>query len=335
MSDTTLAEEAPTTVPETRRMTYLEAIGLAQREELQRDPNVIVIGENVHVYGAKDAYGGVDVRRLRTAPISECGFAGMAVGAAMTGLRPIVDMTIASFIYLAADPIINQAAKVRYMTGGQFSVPVTYRASMWHNQANAAQHSDRPYPMFMGIPGLKIVAPATPSDAKGLLKAAIRDNNPVLVFEDNDLWGKREEVPVDPDFIVPIGKARTHREGGDVTIITVAGCLQPALAAADVLAGEGISAEVIDLRTLLPLDTDAVLASLAKTGRIVVADYAHRTCSVASEIAAIAAEEGFAFLKKPVRRVTAPDIQIPFAPELEKQLYPSKESIAAAVRSLM
>jgi acetoin:2,6-dichlorophenolindophenol oxidoreductase subunit beta len=296
---------------------------------------VIIIGEDISLYAAGGAYGDVDSKRIRSAPISENGFAGMAVGAAMTGLRPIVDLTIASFVYLASDPIINQAAKIRYMTGGQFKVPVTFRASMWHNQANAAQHSDRPYPMFMNVPGLKIVTPATPSDAKGLLKAAIRDDGPVLVFEDNDLWAVKEEVSLDPDFIVPLGKAAVRREGKDVTIVSVAGCLKASLEAAEALAKEGISAEVIDLRTLVPMDTDAILNSLGKTGRIVIVDYAHRTCGAAAEIAAIVAEDGFDLLKKQVRRVTTPDVQIPFSPPLETPLYPNRQTIVAAARGLM
>jgi pyruvate dehydrogenase E1 component beta subunit len=320
---------------ETQRITYLDALGLAQREEMARDARVIMIGEDISLYAAGGAYGDVDSKRIRSAPISENGFAGMAVGAAMTGLRPIVDLTIASFVYLASDPIINQAAKLRYMTGGQVTVPVVFRASMWHNQANAAQHSDRPYPMFMNQPGLKVVVPATPSDAKGLLKAAIRDDDPVLVFEDNDLWAMREEVPTDPDFIVPIGKAAVRREGTDVTIVSVAGCLKPSLAAAKDLEADGISVEVLDLRTLVPMDVDAIMESLGKTGRIVIADYAHRTCGAAAEIAAIVAEEGFKLLKAPIRRVVTPDIPIPFSPPLEKPLYPSRASIGAAARSLL
>jgi len=323
------------TTSNTRRMTYLDALGLAQREELEGNPETIIIGEDIALYAAGGAYGNTGPTRIRSAPISECGFAGMAVGAAMTGLRPIVDLTIANFIYLAADPIINQAARLRYMTGGQFKVPVTFRASMWHSQANAAQHSDRPYPMFMNIPGLKIVTPATPSDAKGLLKAAIRDDDPVLVFEDNDLWGMREEVPLDTDFVVPLGKAATRREGSDVSIISVAGCLRHALKAAEMLEKDGVSAEVIDLRTLLPLDSEAILNTVAKTGRVVIADYAHRTCGAAAEIAAIIAEVGFDFLKKPVKRVVTPDVPIPFSPVMERQLYPSAETIAAAARNLM
>ena len=319
----------------TKRMTYLDALGLAQREELERDPSTIIIGEDISLYAAGGAFGSIDAKRIRSAPISECGFAGMAVGAAMTGLRPIVDFTIANFIYLASDPIINQAARVRYMTGGQFKVPITFRASMWHSQANAAQHSDRPYPMFMNVPGLKIVVPATPTDAKGLLKAAIRDDDPVLVFEDNDLWGMKEEVTLDTDFVIPIGKADIKRAGSDVTIISVAGCLRHCLKAADALAKDGISVEVVDLRTLLPLDNDAILNSLGKTGRIVIVDYAHRTGGAAAEIAAIIAEDGFDLLKKPVKRVVTPDVPIPFSPPMEAPLYPSPQSIMAAVRALM
>ena len=319
----------------TKRMTYLDALGLAQREELQGNPDTIIIGEDIALYAAGGAYGNTDASRIRSAPISECGFAGMAVGAAITGLRPIVDLTIANFIYLAADPIINQAARLRYMTGGQFKVPVTYRASMWHGQANAAQHSDRPYPMFMNIPGLKVVCPATPEDAKGLLKAAIRDDDPVIVFEDNDLWGKKGDVPLDTEFVVPIGKARTHREGSDVSIISVSGCLRHALKAADDLAKDGISADVIDLRTLLPLDNEAILGTLAKTGRVVIVDPAHRTMGAAAEIAAIIVEDGFDMLKKPVKRVVTPDVPIPFSPPMEAPLYPNPEKIAAAARELM
>ena len=319
----------------TTRITYLDALALAQREEMARDPRVIIIGEDISLYAAGGAYGDIDSKRIRSAPISENGFAGMAVGAAITGLRPSVDLTIANFVYLASDAIINQAARLRYMTGGQFSVPIVYRASMWHNQSNAAQHSDRPYPMFMNVPGLKIVVPATPTDAKGLLKAAIRDDDTVLMFEDNDLWAIKEEVPTDPDFIVPIGKAAIRQEGTDVTIVSIAGCLRASMAAAKLLAADGISAEVIDLRTLVPMDTNAILNSVGKTGRLVIVDYAHRTCSAASEIAATVVEEAFDSLKKPIRRVVTPDVPIPFSPSMEKPLYPNKDSIAAAARSLM
>jgi pyruvate/2-oxoglutarate/acetoin dehydrogenase E1 component len=318
-----------------RELTYLNAIVEAQREEMLRDERVILIGENIDIYGGSALFDTFDARRLRNVPISENSFTGMGIGAALTGLRPIVDLTIASFVYLAADQIINQAAKLRYMTGGQLSVPIVFRACTYYNICNAAQHSDRPYPFFMNVPGLKIVAPATPADMKGLLKAAVRDDDPVLVFEDMSLWTKKEPVSTDPDFLVPIGKADVKRGGRDVTIVSIAGCLPKALAAADVLQGEGISAEVIDLRTLVPLDTDTLLESLGKTGRVVIVDNSHRTGSVASEVSAVMSEEGFEILRAPIRRVTTPAVQIPYSAALEKPLYPSTERIVAAVKSIL
>jgi acetoin:2,6-dichlorophenolindophenol oxidoreductase subunit beta len=317
-----------------RELSYFEAIFEAEQQEMDRDERVILIGEDIHLYSGSGLLQ-VDAKRLRSTPISENSFCGLAVGAAMTGLRPIVDLTIASFAYLASDQIINQAAKLHYMTGGRARIPVVFRASMWHNGSNAAQHSDRPYPMFMNAPGLKVVAPATPADMKGLLKSAIRDDDPVMVFEDNDLWFRRGPCPADPDFLVPIGVADVKRAGGDLTIVSVAGCLPHALEAADVLAAEGVAAEVIDVRTLVPLDREAILRSVAKTGRLVVVDYAHRTCGAAAEIAAIVAEDGFASLRRPIQRVTTPDVNIPFAPALEKPLYPSAARIAAAARRIL
>lgn len=320
---------------ETTELTYLSAILEAEREEMERDPNVILIGEDIALYSASGVLGKLDAKRTWNAPISELGFSGMAIGAAITGLRPIVDLTIASFVYLASDQIINQGAKLHYMTGGQLRVPVVFRMSMWHNGSNAAQHSDRPYPMFMNVPGLKVIAPATPADMKGMLKSAIRDDDPVIVFEDNDLWAKKERVSTDPDFLVPLGKAALRREGSDVTIVSVAGCLLHALPAAEQLGQQGISAEVIDVRTLVPLDTQTILTSVAKTGRLVVVDYANRTLSAASEIAAIAAEEAFDALKAPIQRVTTPDVHIPFSPRMERPLYPNKDRIIAAVNRII
>ena len=317
-----------------RELSYFEAIFEAEQQEMDRDERVILIGEDIYLYSGSGLLQ-VDAKRLRSTPISENSFCGVAVGAAMTGLRPIVDLTIASFAYLASDQIINQASKLHYMTGGRARIPVVFRASMWHNGSNAAQHSDRPYPMFMNAPGLKVVAPATAADMKGLLKSAIRDDDPVMVFEDNDLWFKRGSCPADPDFLVPIGVADVKRAGSDLTIVSVAGCLPHALEAADVLAAEGVAAEVIDVRTLVPLDREAILRSVAKTGRLVVVDYAHRTCGAAAEIAAIVAEDGFASLRRPIQRVTTPDVNIPFAPALEKPLYPSAGRIAGAARRIL
>ena len=317
-----------------RELSYFEAIFEAEQQEMDRDERVILIGEDIYLYSGSGLLQ-VDAKRLRSTPISENSFCGVAVGAAMTGLRPIVDLTIASFAYLASDQIINQASKLHYMTGGRARIPVVFRASMWHNGSNAAQHSDRPYPMFMNAPGLKVVAPATAADMKGLLKSAIRDDDPVMVFEDNDLWFKRGPCPADPDFLVPIGVADVKRAGSDLTIVSVAGCLPHALGAADLLAAGGVAAEVIDVRTLVPLDRATILRSVAKTGRLVVVDYAHRTCGAAAEIAAIVAEEGFESLRRPIQRVTTPDVNIPFAPALEKPLYPSAARIAAAARRIL
>jgi pyruvate/2-oxoglutarate/acetoin dehydrogenase E1 component len=250
-------------------------------------------------------------------------------------LRPIVDLTIASFVYLASDQIINQASKLRFMTGGQFKVPVVYRASMWHNQGNAAQHSDRPYPMFMNAPGLKVIVPSTPSNVKGLLKASIRDDDPVVFFEDNDLWPLKEVVPTDMDAIWPIGKANIAREGKDITFVTVGASLHPALAAAKALEAEGISSTVVDVLSLVPMDRETILQAVAKTGRAVIVDTAHRTCSAASEIAATIVENVFDSLKKPVLRVTAPDVNIPFSPALEKGLFPTEKTVLAAAKKLL
>lgn len=317
----------------TKRMSYLEALSLAQTEEVERDPRVIIMGEDLHVYGdAKIVASFPD--RIWSTPISETSFTGVAIGAAMTGLRPIVSLGIASFMYLACDPIINQAAKLRYMTGGQIEVPIVFRCSMYYGASIAAQHSDRPYPMFMNVPGLKIICPTTPADVKGLLKSAIRDDDPVMLFEDSKLWGIKGEVPTDPEYLVPIGKADVKRAGEDVTIVAIAGAMRPALEAAKALAEQGISAEVIDLRTLKPLDIDTIVESVGRTGRLVLVENAHRLCSVTAEIAATIAQDAFIHLKKPIQRLTAPDVHVPFAPVLEERLYPGKEQIVAAVRGI-
>jgi pyruvate dehydrogenase E1 component beta subunit len=318
----------------TQKLSYLQAIVEAQREEMRRDESVILMGEDIAVYGAQTLFDEFDERRLRNTPISEGSFTGVGVGAALTGLRPIVDLTIASFVYLASDQIVNQAAKLRFMTGGQLKVPIVIRTSTFYNNRTAAQHADRPYPLFMNIPGLKVVAPATARDAKGLLKSAIRDDDPVIMFEDINLWGKKQEVPCDEDFLIPIGKAEIKRLGDDVTIVTIAGCLLPALAAAETLSKEGIEAEVVDLRTIAPMDKDAILSSVAKTRRLVVVDNSHRVGSVASEVAALVSELGFEYLRKPIQRVATPQIHIPYNQTLERQLYPTKESVAAAVRKI-
>lgn len=320
-----------------RELTYMEALAEAGREEMRRDERVFYMGQDIGsgLFGSTaqfvDEFG---PERMRDTPISEIAFTGAAVGAAMTGLRPIVNMSISVFLYVAMDQIVNQAAKNTYLFGGQATIPVVYRSAMFYGGSNAAHHSDRPYPMFMNVPGLKIIAPATPYDAKGLLKAAIRDDNPVLCFEDGTLSFSKCHVPED-EYVVPLGKADVKREGSDVTVVAVAGSVPHALAAAVKVASDGISVEVVDPRTLVPLDKDAILASVEKTGRVVVADPAHTTCSAASEISAIVAEEAFWALRAPIVRVTTPDVQIPFSPALERQLYPTAAKIEAAIRTVM
>ena len=320
---------------QTSELSYINAIVEAQREEMLRDERVILIGEDIAVYGGSALFDSFDEKRLRNVPISENSFTGMGIGAALTGLRPIVDLTIASFVYLASDQIINQASKLRYMTGGQMQVPIVFRACTYYNCSNAAQHADRPYPYFMNTPGLKVIAPSTASDMKGLMKSAIRDDDPVLVFEDMNLWGKKEQVSTAPDFLIPIGKADIKQAGSDVTLISIAGCLPKVLMAAKALKQEGIGCEVIDPRTLVPLDKETILKSVAKTGRVVIVDNSHRNNSVASEIAAVIAEEAFESLKKPIQRVTTPDVHIPYSTALEKPLYPNKDHIIAAVKKIL
>jgi pyruvate/2-oxoglutarate/acetoin dehydrogenase E1 component len=327
-----LAEEAAM-----HTVTYLEAVNEALREEMERDPAVFLMGEDVS-WNLMGATGGLreqfGFERVRDTPISEAGFVGAGAGAAMVGMRPVVHMLIAPFLYVAFDQIVSIVAKSTYLYGGQSKMPITLMAPMVYNAGNAAQHSDRPYSTLMTIPGLKLVAPATAADAKGLLKAAIRDDDPVICFEDAALWGNKGEVP-DGDHVIALGVADVKREGSDVTVVAVSGAVLHALSAAEQLEAEGISVEVVDLRSIVPLDRDAVLTSVAKTGRLVIADPAHEMGSVASEVSAIVAEKGFWSLQAPIVRVTTPHTHIPYSAELERPLYPNPERIMAAVRGLM
>ncbi|MDX8529267.1 pyruvate dehydrogenase complex E1 component subunit beta [Mesorhizobium sp. MSK_1335] len=315
-------------------MTYLEAIVQAQVEEMDRDERVVLLGEDVSIYGGGRLLQRFGNNRVWNVPISEGGFTGLAIGAAISGLRPIVDLSTASFVYLASDQIINQASKLRYMTGGQIDIPIVFRCFMYSAASMAAQHSDRPYPLFMNVPGLKIISPTSPADIKGLMKAAIRDGNPVLVFEDASLWSLKGDVPTNPDDLIPIGKADVKHAGKDVTLVAIAGAIRPTMKAVDALAEEGISVEVVDPRTLKPLDCQTIKTSLAETGRLVIVENAHRVCNVGSEIAAVVAEEAFHLLKRPILRVCAPDIHVPFSPALEKGFFPTRDHIIAAVRHL-
>lgn len=326
-------------------MSYLGAIGAAQREAMEADERVVIIGEDVeaNVYGTtgagksrKDKGDFLEMfgaNRIRNTPISEEVIVGAAIGAAMTGLRPIVDLSYSSFLYMAMDQFVNQAAKNRYMFGGQASIPVVFRSAMFYGLNTGAHHSDRPYPMFMNVPGLKIIVPSNPYDAKGLLRSAVDSDDPVLTFEACMLWGSKGEVP-EEEYKIPFGQANVARTGDDVTVVAISSAVPEALAAAESLAGEGVSVEVIDPRTLVPFDTEAVIRSVQRTGRLVIADPAHRTCSAAAEISAIVAEEAFESLRAPIMRVTTPDTQIPFSPALEKQLYPNRTKIEDAVRRI-
>jgi pyruvate dehydrogenase E1 component beta subunit len=323
----------PPAAEQPRQVSYFQAIFEALQEEMTRDARVVLIGEDLALFTRTGLLPGELAGRIFSAPISENGFAGVGVGAALTGLRPVVDFTIASFVYLAMDQIVNQAGKLRAMTGGQASVPVVFRASMWHEGSNAAQHSDRPYPMLMNAPGLKVAVPATPADVKGILKAAIRDDDPVVIFEDNSLWFQNGPIPAG-DHLVPLGVAEVRRSGSDVTIVTIGGTQTASLRVADSLASEGVSTEVVDPRSLVPLDRQTILDSVAKTGRLVVVDPAHRTGGAAAEISALVAEEAFDCLHRPILRVATPDVPIPFSPALEEPLYPGEEAILSAVRKL-
>ncbi|MCY3861353.1 MAG: pyruvate dehydrogenase complex E1 component subunit beta [bacterium] len=320
-----------------RTVTYIQAVTEAMTEEMERDESVFIMGEDVAWNMMGDCTGMVEkfgAERVRNTPISEAGFVGAGAGAAMVGMRPIVHMLIAPFMYVAFDQIVSIIAKSTYTYGGQARLPITLRAPMMYGVSNAAQHSDRPYATLMTIPGLKLIAPATPHDAKGMLKAAIRDDNPVITFEDRSLWGQSSEVP-DDNLIVPLGQAAVRREGTDVTVVTVAGAITLGLAAAEQLVSEGISVEVIDLRSIVPMDTDTILESVAKTGRLLIADPAHEMGSVASEISAVVAQHGFWSLQAPIARVTTPHTHMPFSADLEKVLLPSADKIVAEARALM
>lgn len=319
------------------KVSFIEAIRQAQYEELARDTNVFLMGEDLvcNVFGTTtgflEAFG---PERIKDTPISEEGFVGAAAGASMVGMRPIVDLTIASFVYPAMDQVCSIIAKSRYIYGGQAKLPLVLRMCMFYGNANAAQHSDRPYPMFMGMPGLKIIVPSCPSDMKGLLKSAIRDDDPVLSFEDGTLWSQKDEIPDDIDHLVPLGVADVKREGKDITIVAIGGAVPLAIKAAMIVEADGISVEVVDPRTLVPLDCETILESVRKTGRLITVDPAHEACSAASEISAMVAERAFSFLEAPILRVTTPNTHIPFCPSVEKNLFPTVDRIITAIRTV-
>lgn len=313
---------------------YVNAITLALQEEMRRDPDVFVIGEDVragafgYTMGMLAEFG---EERVINTPIAESGFCGAALGAAMHGLRPVVDLKISSFMYVALDPIINGAAKVRYMFGGQTKVPVVYLCRSGAPGNNAAQHSDNLYPLLVNSPGLKVATPADAYDMKGLLKSAIRDDDPVVVLA--TVRGASAPVP-EEDYTIPLGQGVVKRPGTDVTVVATMHLVAEALSAAEALDKEGISVEVVDPRTLVPLDRELILASVAKTGRLVIADDSPKACGFAAEVAAQVAEEAVGSLKAPVRRVTRLNVPIPYSTPMEKLVLPDRDKILAAVREV-
>ncbi|WP_109356916.1 pyruvate dehydrogenase complex E1 component subunit beta [Sphingorhabdus sp. EL138] len=329
-------------VPEGTTMTSItvrEALRDAMAEEMRTDDSVFVMGEEVAEYqgaykvtqGLLDEFGS---KRVIDTPITEHGFAGIGAGAAMGGLKPIVEFMTFNFAMQAIDQIINSAAKTNYMSGGQMRCPIVFRGPNGAASRVGAQHSQNYGPWYAGVPGLIVMAPYDAADAKGLLKAAIRCPDPVVFLENELLYGRSFEIPDLDDYVLPIGKARIMREGADVTIVSYSIGVGLALEAADTLAGEGIDAEVIDLRTLRPLDTETVLQSLAKTNRLVVAEEGWPTCSIASEIIAVCMEEGFDDLDAPVARVTNEDVPLPYAANLEKAALIDSDRIIAAAKKV-
>lgn len=318
------------------RKRYTHAINEALTEEMARDPNLILFGEDVELAIMGDARGlaerfGRD--RVRNTPICEATLTGMAVGAAMAGSRVILHMMFSNFLYTGFDAIANQMAKLRLMTGGQAKMPITVIAAYGGGGSNAAQHSDSGYPVLMNVGGVNVVLPATPADAKGLLKEAIRGNDPTFFLEAIGRGGEMGEVP-DGDYTIPFGKASIARAGKDLTVVAIGSMLKPALEAVQKLAMAGVDAEVIDPRTLVPLDEEALIASARKTGRVVVVDEARDTCSAASHIAAVLADRAFDALKAPVKRVTVRNVCIPYAANAEQHVLPNAEAIERACLSV-
>ena len=323
---------------EIRVLTIREAIREALAEEMTREPTMFLIGEDIgQPGGCYKVTEGLQRRfgadRVMDTPISEEGFVGIGVGAALTGMRPVVEIMFGDFLTLAMDQIVNQAAKFCYMTGGQAKVPLVLRTTMGAGCAAAAQHSQSLQVWMAHIPGLKVVMPSTPYDAKGLMKTAIRDDNPVIVFEHKMMYGLKGPVPVD-EYTVPFGVADVKVEGSDVTVVATSSMVHVAIQAAQMLAEEGISAEVVDPRTLKPLDTETIVRSVKKTSRAVVIDEGYLSYGVTAEIAAIIADEAFYYLDAPVKRIGAADVPIPFAPALEAATIPTAQVVVDTVKAL-
>jgi pyruvate dehydrogenase E1 component beta subunit len=331
--------ELPTEHSGTREISLAQAVNEALAEELRRDPTVFVIGEDVAEAGTpfKVLSGLVEefgTGRVIDSPISEAGITGLGVGAAMTGMRPVVDIMFGDFLTLVMDQLANQAAKIHYMSGGRLKAPLTVRTTLGATRRSAAQHSQSLHAWVAHVPGLKVVLPSTPYDAKGLLKTAIRDDNPVVFFEDKLMFQTKGPVP-EEEYTIPFGVADVKREGEDVTLVATSSMVYVALAAADALAEEGVSAEVVDPRTLVPLDRETLVASARKTGRVIVVDEGHRSYGASAELAATIAEDAFYWLDAPVRRAAAMDVPVPFSPVLEDETVPTPELVVSLAKELI
>jgi pyruvate/2-oxoglutarate/acetoin dehydrogenase E1 component len=327
-------------MPETarRELTFAQAVNEALAEEMRRDARVCILGEDVAEAGTpfKVLSGLVQefgVSRVIDTPISEAGFTGVGVGAAMTGMRPVIDIMFGDFLTLTMDQMVNQAAKVHYMSGGKWKVPMVLRTTLGASRRSAAQHSQSLHAWFSHVPGLKVVMPSTPYDAKGLLKSAIRDENPVVFFEDKMMYKLRGPVPAE-DYTIPFGAADIKREGDDITLVATSSMVQVALEAAVLLEAVGISAEVIDPRTMWPLDEKTLIESVQKTSRAIVVDEGYERYGVTAEIASVIAEGAFFDLEAPVKRMGAMHVPIPFSPPLEDATVPTGQTLFAAAKKL-
>ncbi|GIK42560.1 MAG: TPP-dependent acetoin dehydrogenase complex, E1 protein subunit beta [Chloroflexota bacterium] len=322
-----------------RQITVSEALREAMAEEMSRDPSVFLLGEDVGVFGGvfgvtAGLYEEFGEKRVRDTPISEQAIVGAALGAALVGMRPIAEIMFSDFVTVAMDQVVNQAAKARYMSGGKARVPLTLRIVNGAPGSAAAQHSQSPESWFMNVPGLKIAIPATPYDAKGLLKTAIRGEDPVLFFEHKMLYAVKGEVP-EEDYEVPFGQAAIRREGSEATLIAIGGMLPRVMEAATLMASKGISVEVIDPRTLVPLDTSTMVESVKKTKRAIIVHEAHRRAGPGAEIAAILAEEAIGYLDAPVIRVATKNVPFPYHPGLEKFILPGVDDIVQAIEGVV
>ena len=318
------------------RTRFIQAINAALHEEMQRDEKVILFGEDVEASIFGDTRGLIDVfgpRRVRNTPICENTLTGMTVGAAAGGYRVVLHMMFANFIYTGFDGIANQMVRLRLMSGGQVQLPITLIASYGGGRSNAAQHSDTPFAPLMNLGGIHVAVPANPADAKGLLKSAIRCNDPVVFLEPGGRGGEIGEVP-DEEYLTPLGEAAVVRRGGDVTLIGMGSTMRMTLQAAETLAGDGIECEVVDCRSLAPLDETTLCAAAARTGRVVIVDESRDRCSAASHIAAVLADRAFGDLRAPIRRITVPDCSLPYAPASERHLLPDAGKIVAAATAV-